>query len=811
VGLKQSIVYLSSSGLIITRAGTTLSTALISNNLNMSDDLAPNAGPQFPRLECTLPSPQPTKAQISTAISKADLGDWPLVKWEPYLYGFDLVDCIHDAILNCDAVVKEKLSSASQSDNNEAYDSAKIYNFFRVMLIDEKASENVKTKRERTFFTADDSDYDSDYDLEFDISSEATKTDNKETVSTDTWLITDARRTVDYIAHEYPLRYLDSLFDIKLTVQTNIASKPLTVMPVQWHRRYVYLCKTELHIRDDDNFTKPFHVYTGFDPIYTAKKESRLFVFSRGRLMATNDDFRKLLGLKNYEADYQQGLTVIVEDVHCQLTLDPTKEGFRDCISLWKACMPVVFSYYNLTKRIVGCANQRHNLAMQAAVRSREQLLKAHHKKLMMRLNDLDLNKAPASYLTKSGQPQPLIESKVQLGEHSVQFAKFVKPAAVPKGFAMESYVPGRNGDTMPIDHELTKKSDRSTRAKKRPSKWAHSDDDDDDAADEHYYGNGGRGAGSTTTTTTARKPGAFYESEKRDVVAAFVALCSGTKKYFRAEWTSAKKKAWLAGVKDAATYEEFKEQLEQFEDFIDDDYKCRKWIGGGDDDEKVAEGKQCTCLRCSCTKDDWLEKLDGASQNSNFKKKNHLLRMAQMMEWFASDGEYCSEMDYQGGEGGASSAAVAAAAAEQVAAAAAEASAAKSQANKLRGDCDALQREVQKEKQASEQLLAQITKLQTEKSSVQVQLLSQISRLEAEKEELKKRKAEAVGDDDSRKRAREEEAEGKGDASALSLEEFRKQKEMEGRMKALEEWKLYEQQQQQQHQQHNGESFQDL
>ena len=67
-----------------------------------------------------------------------------------------------------------------------------------------------------------------------------------------------------------------------------------------------------------------------------------------------------------------QGLNVIVDDCNCQLTCDPTKEGFKDCQPLWKALGLIVHSYSKWCKRLVGVkGNQRFNIIMREAIGKR--------------------------------------------------------------------------------------------------------------------------------------------------------------------------------------------------------------------------------------------------------------------------------------------------------------------------------------------------------------------------------------------------------------------------------------------------------
>ena len=208
--------------------------ALISKDLNLSSAIPAGGGPKFPRLECVL-SAAPTLSSIQAAIKTADLGDWPLAKWTPFLYGFDIAECVLDAI--CDA----NLSSGAVA----LAVGGKPAPFFRVMLICKKPTETIAPKRKRKAVVIYDSDYDSDYETghpdagsDSDDDSVADKAVDDPPPPppgdvNDDWIGVDAKKTVDFIAREYPLRYLDSLFDVSLTCKNHKAEKPMKVAPLQ--------------------------------------------------------------------------------------------------------------------------------------------------------------------------------------------------------------------------------------------------------------------------------------------------------------------------------------------------------------------------------------------------------------------------------------------------------------------------------------------------------------------------------------------------------------------------------------------------
>jgi len=443
------------------------------------------------------------------------------------------------------------------------------------------------------------------------------------------------------------------------------ALAPLTQSqsPPQWHRKFVYLCKHLLTIDSDlETFPKPFNVYLGYDPIYRSVKESRLFVYSRGRLMTTNNDFRKLLGLKNYEADYQQGLTVIVEDINCQLTLDPTKEGFRDCQSLWSACYPVVRSYYSLTKRLVGCVGvQRHNLIMQKAFKDNMGAVYNNEKKLYRKLDALELNVLPKTSVNKKKVGVTIWQEKsIVQGKHTVQLIKPVVEKPMPKGYSLEvvplagapavpkpkkkkAKVNDWDDDDVEDDWEDEEEEEgagrKSMRKRVAPKKvidaMDFSDNDEERVrnshgkqADANNYNAKNRTSVSVKTTKNADD---FYESDCKEIAKALLDLVSGMPAFLKPEFDT---REWKRGVTDATRARQFKELLEQFEDNIAEGFKCRKWLG---DMESL-----CVCERCGVAcRDVWLEKLDGSRGKTMGDRKRHLLEMLNYMNHFCTDGDW--------------------------------------------------------------------------------------------------------------------------------------------------------------------------
>ena len=80
-----------------------------------------------------------------------------------------------------------------------------------------------------------------------------------------------------------------------------------------------------------DNNVYNLKIYCGFDAMRVGEigqTDCLLFVYSRksGRLIKTFTDARSFLGLSNTSNDYCQGLTIILDDVHGMIPLNPTKQ-----------------------------------------------------------------------------------------------------------------------------------------------------------------------------------------------------------------------------------------------------------------------------------------------------------------------------------------------------------------------------------------------------------------------------------------------------------------------------------------------------
>lgn len=323
-------MYLASSGVIISRNGSTFGVALVSKTLNLSSLIPPGGNPAFPRVEFTLSGHQPSLEDVRRELEMVELGDWPLKKWEQFLYGVDLSICIWDAIKDTNDNVERKLASnTSGLPDKEQYSKQEIYNFFRVVLINKEYGDvngQIKTSsRTRTTLVLKDGEVD-EFD-EFDEFDNAVDNavDNAESLVKDQshpdngriqerdlmaneWLIVDTGRTIDFIAQKYPIYFIQSLFDIDLLVEHDkINPRRCVVEPQTFHQKLINLTKHELKVETDiGSFEKPFNIYMGYDPKRVDKSESKLFVFSRGRLMAEDNDFRQMLDIRIYEADCQQ-------------------------------------------------------------------------------------------------------------------------------------------------------------------------------------------------------------------------------------------------------------------------------------------------------------------------------------------------------------------------------------------------------------------------------------------------------------------------------------------------------------------------
>ncbi len=612
VGLKQSVVYLSDSGLVVTRqANGVISLALVSKCLNLSDDVPEGSQPIFPRLSFKCKEVLPSVSKLNNYLDKTSksLADWPLSRWSKYLSGIKIAESIHDALsdaqINAEARLRASLFSDKKNDK-EIFSSDKVYPFFRVILICDGSSDDGDSDE------YEDSD---DDDIGFTIR-DSTTMNRISSAKIDDWLVSDPTKTVAFVTEEYPARYMQSLFNVQL-----LGPNKFPIMPIQWHKKFVNFSKYELHV-SDASFPLPFNVYIGFDPSIVAIKESNLHVFSRGRLMSSNKDFRKLLGLRNYEADYQQGLTVFVEDIHSQLTLDPTKEGFRDCLELWKGLEGVVYSYYKLSIRMVlgpAAKKKRHNLQLQEAILKVAPQLEELDD-LQIPFNDLDIHKLPQ--LKQQGSNSAFNrtirffeERGMKWGKHAVRFDRPAASGRLKPGYALEVY-PAIN------PRAIENAENSSGRARKAPSRYDEPDSDDE-------YAPGKRAAKSQGKKTKSLTDDTKLNRAKSELLSLYQDHDGGSSEEpsFNADF-AAQYSAWAKKVRNATTPKQIVASVKELETGILDTYKCRRWIS---DAERI---NKCRCSRCTTSREDWLEKCKATKLSTD-----DVLQIIAEFDHFATDG----------------------------------------------------------------------------------------------------------------------------------------------------------------------------
>ena len=111
-----------------------------------------------------------------------------------------------------------------------------------------------------------------------------------------------------------------------------------------WQHRLVELTKFEVKVPREEPFHNIKHenwfnegydlsIYCGFEPLRVVDEGQgdacAMYIYSRrsGRLIQIDDDARATLRLPASGADFQQGLTIIIDDLSAQLPLMPTKQG----------------------------------------------------------------------------------------------------------------------------------------------------------------------------------------------------------------------------------------------------------------------------------------------------------------------------------------------------------------------------------------------------------------------------------------------------------------------------------------------------
>jgi hypothetical protein len=196
----------------------------------------------------------------------------------------------------------------------------------------------------------------------------------------------NAKGLMAKLKQELPRQYIHTSSRLDVRVE----GKP--VVFAYWQKRLVELSsfqvkldpKTPIH-KSTKDWKDPVHgyslkIYAGFDPnrvASPAKSALSLFIYSRqsGRLILQEEDARNMLGLSTGGTEYCQGLTIIVDDYHGKLPLNPTKQDLafgeegecckRDYIDV-SPCLvfPLSFSYLlftNSPRRNASC--QSHELA----------------------------------------------------------------------------------------------------------------------------------------------------------------------------------------------------------------------------------------------------------------------------------------------------------------------------------------------------------------------------------------------------------------------------------------------------------------
>jgi hypothetical protein len=147
----------------------------------------------------------------------------------------------------------------------------------------------------------------------------------------------NAKGLMAKLKQELPRQYIHTSSRLDVRVE----GKP--VVFAYWQKRLVELSsfqvkldpKTPIH-KSTKDWKDPVHgyslkIYAGFDPnrvASPAKSALSLFIYSRqsGRLILQEEDARNMLGLSTGGTEYCQGLTIIVDDYHGKLPLNPTKQ-----------------------------------------------------------------------------------------------------------------------------------------------------------------------------------------------------------------------------------------------------------------------------------------------------------------------------------------------------------------------------------------------------------------------------------------------------------------------------------------------------
>jgi hypothetical protein len=144
---------------------------------------------------------------------------------------------------------------------------------------------------------------------------------------------------IDDLRQQLPVYYIH--VPVEMTVRVDGEDLSFSY----WQRRLIEMSRMKVNVnkrqflhefdnQDQTWMTQGYQltVYCGFDSIRANQKGNtalRLYIYSRqsGRLITKIDDARHQLGLQHSGSDFCQGLTIIVDDYHGNLPLDPVKQN----------------------------------------------------------------------------------------------------------------------------------------------------------------------------------------------------------------------------------------------------------------------------------------------------------------------------------------------------------------------------------------------------------------------------------------------------------------------------------------------------
>jgi hypothetical protein len=159
------------------------------------------------------------------------------------------------------------------------------------------------------------------------------------TISSSTTTQYYTRNLMKELCDEIPRHYIHipSSFDMRVNRHR--------IQFEHWQRNLVDLTHFKVNIVKNESFKDdkkwkevthrlakdwyPLNIYCGFDPNRANNQSSaKLLIYSRrcGRLVCSHDDARQMLGLTTGTSSFCQGMTIIVDDRHGHLPLNPTKQ-----------------------------------------------------------------------------------------------------------------------------------------------------------------------------------------------------------------------------------------------------------------------------------------------------------------------------------------------------------------------------------------------------------------------------------------------------------------------------------------------------